>query len=236
MINNIIRRNKMENNYELLGIYPMEYLKFKFKQKFLSEKKFFLINEYPIHENDNINDLEGEYFKKHPYLPIYASNFGRIKDKNKIIKQYILKEGYLYVFIKCNTEKLKYETWEENLRMENGLQTPIIQDIAEYEEVERTKFEKEKFEWHPNIQIGVSNYGNIKNNYNGKYYGRYFKIFENKYVNIPVYVYRIVAETFIENPNYECYNIAHHISNNGYDNSIYNLMWVNNDQHIMIEK
>jgi len=225
----------MEKNNDLLGTYTLEYLKFKYKQKFLTENKFFIVNGCPIHENDNINDLEGEYFKKHPYLPIYASNYGRIKDNKKVIKQNIIKEGYLYVFIKCNTEILKYETWEENFKMENGLNTPIIQEVVEYDEIEKNKLEKEKFEWHPNIQIGVSNYGNIKNNYNGKYYGKYFKILENKYVNIPFYVYRIVAETFIENPNYKCYTDVHHISNNGYDNSLYNLLWVTKDQHNKIE-
>jgi hypothetical protein len=108
--------------------------------------------------------------------------------------------------------------------------------VFDYEEENIDKKENEKFEWHPKIQIGVSNLGKIRNSYNSKYYGKYFKKIDNKFVRIPIYVYRIVAETWIENPCYSIYNIVHHISNNGYDNTIFNLMWVNKKQHIEIEK
>jgi hypothetical protein len=226
----------METTENLLGIYPLEYLKFKFKQKYLPENKFYIINGCSVNENDDINNLNGEIFRKHPYLPVYASNYGRIKNNEKIMEQKSLKDGYLYVDIPYDVENLKRETWEEYLKMENGMETPIVEEAMDYNELDTNKCEHEKFEWHPKIQIGVSNYGKIKNWYNGKHYGKYFKVFHNKFIIISIYVYRIVAETWIENPNYKIYNIVHHISNNGYDNTIFNLMWVNKKQHNEIEK
>jgi glycerophosphoryl diester phosphodiesterase len=56
----------------------------------------------------------------------------------------------------------------------------------------------------------------------------------DKIISIPIYVYRLVAETWKEKP--EGYTEVHHIINNGYDNTIFNLMWVTHDQHKIIEK
>jgi hypothetical protein len=63
-------------------------------------------------------------------------------------------------------------------------------------------------------------------------------LYENKlFVNIPIHVSRLVAETWNdpENNNYKEYTQVHHISNNGFDNSKYNLIWVNKLQHKYIE-
>jgi hypothetical protein len=51
--------------------------------------------------------------------------------------------------------------------------------------------------------------------------------------HIPDKVYRLVAETFLQKPSKE-YNIVHHLTNNGYDNRLSNLIWVNHWQHLMI--
>ena len=226
----------MEKENKLLSVYPIEYLKYKFQQKYIHENRYFIINDQCVNENENVEELNNETFKNHPYLPVLASNFGRIKYKDKILKQNVLKEGYLYVNIPYEAINLKFETWEKNVKMENGMNTPIIESHVDYYEYEITKRIDEKFDWHPNIQIGISNYGNVKNLYNSKYYGKYFKIYEEKYVILPIYVYRIVAETWLDNPKYDYYNSVHHISNNGYDNTIYNLIWVGKDQHNEIEK
>lgn len=67
---------------------------------------------------------------------------------------------------------------------------------------------------------------------------------EEKYdylwVKVPQYkwikVYELVAKTFLlkTNPNPEKYKIIHHISNNGFDNRIENLMYVTCEQHRVI--
>jgi hypothetical protein len=220
---------------KLLSIFPMEYLKFKFKQKYISENKYFMINNCPVHENDKMELLEDELFQKHPYLPVFASNLGRIKYNGRILEQKILEDGYLYVNIPYEIEQLKMETWVENKKMQNGLNTTIIEDVVEYNEMETLKQENEKFDWHPKIQVGVSNFGNVKNLYQSKFYGKYFVIYDQKYVNIPIFVYRIIAETWLDNPDYNIYNAVHHISNNGYDNTIFNLLWVSKRQHDEIE-
>jgi hypothetical protein len=47
-------------------------------------------------------------------------------------------------------------------------------------------------------------------------------------------VYRLIAETFLEKPQNGSYHI-HHITNNGYDNSISNLIYLTKDQHDQVE-
>jgi hypothetical protein len=48
-----------------------------------------------------------------------------------------------------------------------------------------------------------------------------------------IYVYKLVAETFLlkDNPDREKYKIIHHISNNGFDNRVINLLYVTKEQH-----
>jgi hypothetical protein len=99
---------------------------------------------------------------------------------------------------------------------------------------------EEEFKKHPEQPVEVSNLGRIR--YNGKIlwqlpdekqqspYG-YLKVSINddKYL-----VYRLVAETWCERPDTNVYNTVHHISNNGMDNRVYNLLWVTKDQHRQI--
>jgi len=125
-----------------------------------------IVNNIPIHKNQNTELLEGETFKKHPKKDVEVSNLGRVKHGDCILEQYDPQNnGYLFVDIK-NTGK--------------------------------TISEK---------------------------------------------VYRLVVETWLESPDLkelpevkksECHNTVHHISNNGYDNRIENLMWVTQWQHAMI--
>jgi tetratricopeptide (TPR) repeat protein len=125
-----------------------------------------LINNIPIHKNQNTELLDGEIFKKHLEKNVEVSNLGRVKQNDCVLEQYDPKNnGYLFIDIK-STRK-----------------------------------------------------------------------------TIPEKVYRLVAETWLERPDIkeqpkvqknECYNTVHHISNNGYDNRIENLMWVTEWQHAMI--
>jgi hypothetical protein len=137
----------------------------KTKAREYGKPKPIIINNIPIHENQNKKLLEGEIFKKHKEKNIKVSNLGRIKYEDQILNQYDPKnDGYLFVDIKS---------------------------------VRKT---------------------------------------------IPEKVYRLVAETWIERPKSGeypdsktfYYNTVHHISNNGYDNRIENLIWVTGWQHVMI--
>lgn len=50
-------------------------------------------------------------------------------------------------------------------------------------------------------------------------------------VELPkIHVYQMVAETFLEKPDSGEYQI-HHITNNGYDNSVGNLIYLTKEQH-----
>lgn len=44
-------------------------------------------------------------------------------------------------------------------------------------------------------------------------------------------VYRLVAQTFLHNPNYKVYHHIHHIDNNESNDCVSNLMWVTQEQH-----
>jgi len=109
--------------------------------------------------------------------------------------------------------------------------------------------EGEIFKKHPEKDVEVSNLGRVKQGdcileqYDPKNNGYLFVDIKSIRKTIPEKVYRLVAETWLERPDTkelskvqknECYNTVHHISNNGYDNRIENLMWVTEWQHAMI--
>lgn len=48
------------------------------------------------------------------------------------------------------------------------------------------------------------------------------------------FVYKMVAETFLEKPSSGAYHV-HHITNNGYDNSVGNLIYLTDEQHAIVE-
>lgn len=228
---------------EYLTSLPMEHLKFLFKFYKEYKKNYLQINRNHINKNININTLEGERFEPHPYIPVSASNYGRIMYLNKIMDQNIFKDC-MYVNVQFEIKKLIDEI-EKNIIQNNKMSTPIINEISEYEIDE--KFEYIDKIWHPCIQIGKYNskiinlyeYKDKNKKRKNENYGKVFKEKEEngiRYIEIPIYVYRLVAETWLENPNYKIYNTVHHITNNGYDNSIYNLIWVNDIQHDEIEK
>jgi hypothetical protein len=100
----------------------------------------------------------------------------------------------------------------------------------------------EIFEKYKSTNIEVSNIGRIKLEdeilkqykiYDGYLYVCLPYSVQNYPPYIPDLVYRLVAETWVIK-NDEKLNIVHHISNNGYDNTRENLMWVNYWQHILL--
>jgi hypothetical protein len=223
--------------------FPIEYLKFKYNEYFY--QKELRINNKIIYQYNNIELLADEYFKPHPNLRIEVSNYGRIKykDKNnndKIKGQKVYNTGYLYVEFLFKVSTLLEETEKSNYdgygySEKNKYCTPIV-----WEQIEIGKnidlIENEIFKCHPYLGIEVSNHGKIKNTFKEDKYIKHNGSEEfGEYVKIPIHVYRLVAETFIDNDNPKKYNTVHHVSNNGFDNTIYNLMWVTKDEHDIIE-
>ena len=107
----------------------------------------------------------------------------------------------------------------------------------------------EIFKKHPERDVEVSNLGRVKQGdcileqYDPKNNGYLFVDIKSMEKTISEKVYRLVAETWLERPDNnemqkfqknEYFNTVHHISNNGYDNRIENLMWVTEWQHAMI--
>jgi hypothetical protein len=228
---------------KLLSGLQMEHLQslFQFYKNYTSE--YLKINSPYIRKNINLESLDNEIFEPHPYIPIKASNYGRIKYLDTILEQKQFSDGYIYVNVPYEIEKLLYET-KENKIPKNKMSTPIVEGAVNYA-IEKYSG---KYSYHPCIQIGITEDSRIINwyeyeyKYGSKYKNKNFrKIFKDKIINgikfieIPIYVYRLVAETWLENPNYEIYKTVHHITNNGYDNTIYNLMWVSDKQHKIIE-
>jgi hypothetical protein len=239
---------------ELLSGYSMEELKKLFRSGESYNK-----GTYPerngkfINRNIRLGSLDEERFEPHPYLPIQASNCGNIKFNGRLLDQKPL-NGYTYVNVPYETVKLVKET-NEGKKPENNMATPIIDEAVEYDPNEKHS-ENDCTGKHPFIYIGVNKNSRIINinkydvhiqqegnmsvkvPYVKSNFCRPFLERENdgiKYVEIPIYVYRLVAETWLENPDYNTYWIVHHISNNGCDNSIYNLMWVGGEQHKEIQ-
>jgi hypothetical protein len=187
---------------------------------------------------------EGKFIP-HPYIPVEIDNYGTIKYLGDILEEKCIKngDGYPYVNVLYEIEKLRNER-KENKKRENKLSTPIVEKAVEYENKKYPINRYGDWPWHPCIQIGVTDNSKIinlypkDNGYPNVNFGNIFKEKINngiKFVEIPIHIYRLVAETWLENPDYCKYKTPHHISNNGYDNSIYNLMWVTDVQHKIIE-
>ena len=232
----------------LLSGYSVEELKNLFNSKQSYKKDNYLEkNGRFINKNIHLESLDEEIFEPHPYLPIQASNYGNIKCDGKILDQEISSEGYTYVNVCYEIDKLVNET-KESKKRENNMSTPRKEEAIKYEINE--KYSKyDYFDDHPFICIGVNKESKIVNKrkikefesnkeYENPNFCRPFKEKEKngiKYVDIPIHVYRLVAETWLENPNYKTYGVVHHISNDRRDNTIYNLMWVDNEQHYNIQ-
>jgi hypothetical protein len=247
--------DKMEllgDAYKLSGL-PTEFLKKLFQdQEKIGEKK--LLDFFPkeLRENylkkwgvdyifrNGINrekSLDEERFEPHPYIPIWVSNYGKIRYSDAILEEKEYRNGYSYINVPYEIERLRNER-NENKQLVNKLTTPIVEDVVEYENEKYPINKQGDWPWHPCVQIGVTDNTKIINLYQGDKFGKIFKEKYNngiKFVEIPIHIYRLVAETWLENPDYNKYKIVHHISNNGYDNSIYNLMWVTDVQHKIIE-
>jgi hypothetical protein len=119
-------------------------------------------------------------------------------------------------------------------------QAVLLNNIALHENRSVQSLEGETFKTQEGKNIEVSNLGrvrsggNILEQYDPKNNGYLFVDINGT----PEKVYRLVAETWIAKPDQGegsiPYNTVHHISNNGYDNRVENLMWVTAWQHAMI--
>ena len=123
-----------------------------------------------------------------------------------------------------------------------------------YENMDVTELDGEIFKPHPNLDILASNFGRVK--YNNKILEQFDPQANNKWKcgylfvkikgigkrEINKLVYKLVAETWLKKPVNDWdpsdkafdYSVVHHITNNGYDNRVENLMYVTNWQHAMI--
>jgi hypothetical protein len=125
-----------------------------------------------------------------------------------------------------------------------------------YKNRDAMELDGEIFKAHPDyMNIQVSNFGRIKND-NNEILEQYdpdedniwkcgylwVRIKGTRKPEIKKLVYELVAKTWLKKPandwdpsdNAYNYNTVHHITNNGYDNRVENLMWVTKWQHKMI--
>ncbi|GBU28644.1 hypothetical protein R84B8_02204 [Treponema sp. R8-4-B8] len=193
----------------------------------------FKINKKNVYENVCLDLLDGEIFKKHPNLNLDISNYGRIKDNEIIVKQEIENEGYLYISLFFPSSMFNNDIANKK---EYKIYTPSIVFNKINIDKEIKPIYNERYTPHPFINIYRNKRGNFFSiNNNHKYF---YKICTNKNGEdgffIPLYVYRLVAETWITKPK-GCTEV-HHIINNGYNNTAYNLMWVTHSQHKLIEQ
>jgi len=212
--------------------------------------------EFRVFNNTDNESFFNEAFlnvfaKEHPFLKIMVGWAGNVfiytmeKEKGDY-KELDIKEqnnGHLYVDLHYSIEKLNNEldkSFEGSQYTEkNKYWTPVVCPMIEVDE-NITYTKGEKYILHPFIRIGKTLSGHY---FSDDYYNnnkRYFyKIFNDEkkgdYISIPIYVYRLVAEAFLNNPNPRKYNQVHHILNNGYNNCALNLMWVTDEQHCWLE-
>jgi hypothetical protein len=214
---------------ELLGNMPVEYLKIKNQNN-----RYIIIEGEYIYQSQN-EKFKDEIFEKHPYIPLVeASNYGRIKYNNKPLCQYDSGGGYLIVEIPIFISDLIYKTFTENISDQKILfHTPIKEKMIRRKEQCHSDFE---FQLHPFLNIEIDKIGNVRFRYKDNVI--YFEQFINEekpYIYLPILVYRLVAESCLPNKDYCSYTQVHHINGNGFDNSIYNIMWVTDLQHKEIE-
>ena len=130
------------------------------------------------------------------------------------------------------------------------LPKPInINNIPIHKNKNSKLLKREVFKKHPKKDVKVSNFGRVKRGncileqYDPQNNGYLFVDIKSTKKTVSEKVCRLVAETWLERPDIkgqskdkknEWYNTVHHISNNGYDNRIENLMWVTEWQHAMI--
>jgi hypothetical protein len=126
----------------------------------------------------------------------------------------------------------------------------LIDGIHIHKNHDNKLLEGEIFKKNTEKNIEVSNFGRISDGnkilpqYDPQNNGYLFVDIKGTRGNFQEKVYRLVAETWLDHPdnfwakdpseNAGNYNTVHHISNNGYDNRIENLMWVTRWQHAMI--
>jgi len=125
----------------------------------------------------------------------------------------------------------------------------IINNIPIHKNKSAELLEGEIFKKNSEKDVEVSNLGRVKyddcilEQYDPKNNGYLFVDIKSMGKNVSEKVYRLVAETWLERLDIkgqskieknDWYNTIHHISNNGYDNRIENLMWVTEWQHAMI--
>jgi hypothetical protein len=219
----------------LLTNLPLNYMQHLYEQKLATEG--FKINGKNVYEDDSSELYIGEKFKKHPNTNLLVSNYGRIKKNNKFIKQEIEKEGYLYVNLLYSShlyEKALLDTKTFKFSTPSLAFKEIIAD-KEGEHIFGEHFESS----HPFLPIHRTKKGHFFSmDYENKKYFYKTNTAKNgdKTFSIPIYVYRLVAETWCFNPLPEEYTEVHHIINNGYNNTIFNLLWVTHSQHKIIEK
>jgi hypothetical protein len=114
-----------------------------------------------------------------------------------------------------------------------------IDGIPVFINTEKELLPNEVFKKHPEYPVEVSNVGRVR--MNGVILLQQPDMTKNDpygylRVNIPNiddyerYVYRLVAKTWCDRLD-QAYNIVHHISNNGMDNRVENLVYVTCEQH-----
>jgi hypothetical protein len=115
-----------------------------------------------------------------------------------------------------------------------------IDGIPVFMNREKALLPGEIFKQHPTFPVEASNLGRIKRN--GEILLQQpdwtkLDAYGYLWVNVPNiddwerYVYRLVAKTWCDRPDPNLYTTVHHISNNGMDNRVENLMWVTCEQH-----
>jgi hypothetical protein len=219
---------------KILGKLPIDYLQHLYEQKLITEN--FKINSKRVYEDDDLELYNGEIFRKHKNTGVCVSNYGRIKLGKNIVKQKIEKEGYLYTDILYNIS-----SFDKDLigKKQYKYRTPIACKVITIDN-NIVSIYREKYDEHPYLQIYRNKRGlffSMDYENKNKYFYKVLTTSTNeKFISIPIYTYRLVAETWIQNPDTKIYNQVHHIINNGYNNTIFNLMWVTYEQHKIIEK
>lgn len=222
---------------------PLDYLKYLYK--YYDSNKIFEINGNKVFEDTNSCLYSNEEFKKHPSIPgMNVSNYGRIATIDyEIIKQEIGSNDYLYIECAIPIDEIERDFNKEN---KIKIKTPLFLDIFEEDkygniEIRENIYEYEQRDEHPYFWLFKQNnklftLGNRKRYYINPIKAKNRAGEPRQIIILPICVYRLVAETWVINEDPENKKEVHYIINNGYNNTPYNLMWVNKNQHGLIEK
>ena len=169
-------------------------------------------------------------------LQIILDKDGQILNKNEYTIQKLNEKIIPTSILKSTVFERQHQSYSFNIKDEH-IQNELWRKYPNWDYTNKTRKRKQ---YKAINLIEISNLGRVKINNmlmpqeDKKGYIGYLQIKDYPALGM---VWNLVAETWLKAPEDGTIDIyhVHHISNNGYDNSIYNLIWLDKETHAQID-